>query len=119
MDLLINFYDNSLIYHPNLFFVTIFILSLLVFITGAIKVKQVAGDLKKYIESVRLEKGRKKDTRIYTTQLKSIFVSKMAYSIVALRIIFRRLHQEYKSLEPNIRKKIKKIELDASTNEKR
>lgn len=124
MELLIYFYDNTLIYYPNVFFAVLLFISILGIIAGSIgiiilwrEIRRVIGKIKNDLKQIR----RKKEKRISLVQMTRIFFEKKKISFVCLIrfltisfvhmiiVVFIRINTALGYIESRAEKIIKKI----------
>ncbi len=114
MNLLIDLYDNSLIYHPNIFFPVLFLLSILgliLLIAGAIflnsEFKKIAKEIKVNLKKIKIQKRER--IKIYTPKLTiNIFYSiKFTWNfIVKIHKILRRFQLSVGKIIMKIKKEV-------------
>lgn len=125
MEFLISFYDNALIYYPNVFFTVLFFISILGIISGSIGIiilwggiRRLIGKIKNDLKQIR----RKEEKRISLVQMTRIFFEKKKISFVCLIkfltisfahmviVAFIRINAALGYIESQAKKIIKKIE---------
>ena len=124
MEILISFYDNALIYYPNVFFAVLFFISILVIILVCIGIivlwkkigrviEEIKNDLKqikrKEIKKISLAQmtrvffERKKISFFYTVRISTVFL------IRVVRVTFIRVNTILGYIESQAERIIKKI----------
>lgn len=98
MELLISFYDNSLIYYPNVFFAVLFFISILGIIAISIgiiilwrELKKATGEIKSHLKRIKRMKGNEKKKISFTHMIRVFFERKrisLVYIISVLTIFF-------------------------------
>lgn len=99
MKILISFYDNVLIYYPNLFFAVLFFVSILGIVLFAIGIVVFERAVEKFIKTIRNRLNQKK-----------IKERKKFFSVRMARVVFIRINTSLGYIESQIEKIIKKIE---------
>ena len=124
MEFLISFYDNALIYYPNVFFAVLFFISILVIILVCIgiivlwkKIRRVVEEIKNDLKQI----GRKEKKRISFARMASVFFERkkifFVYIVRALivflanmtRIAFIRINTALEYIETRTERIIEKI----------
>ena len=124
MEILISFYDNALIYYPNVFFAVLFFISILVIILVCIGIivlwekigrviEEIKNDLKQikikernrisFVPMLRVFFERKKISSFYTVRVSTVFL------IRVVRVTFIRVNTTLGYIESQTEKIIKKI----------
>jgi hypothetical protein len=106
MELLISFYDNALIYYPNIFFAALFFVSFLGIIVLWRKVKRIIEEIKSNLKQIKKEKSKK----MHIGQIIRIFIAgnRILFLQVAIAI-YVRTNKAFVHVESQVEKIIKKI----------
>lgn len=115
MELLISFYDNALIYYPNVFFPVLFSLSILgiIFVsTGIIvlckKIRRVAEEIKINLHNKKKKVPSVSITRIFLKR-KKIFFAYIIFFVYIAKVFFTRINTLLARFELQIKKIVKKV----------
>lgn len=127
MDALISFYDNVLIYYPNVFFVALFFISILGIILVSIaiialwkKIRKIIGEIKSNLEQIKRIKIKERKgislvpmARVFFEKNKISFahiIRLLTISFVQMvRVFFIRINKALGYIESQIEIVIKKI----------
>lgn len=115
MELLISFYDNTLIYYPNVFFPVLFSLSILGIIIVSIEIIFLGKKIRRVTEEIKrnLNNKKKKVSSISITKAllkrKKIFLIYFIFFIHVIKVFFIRTNTVLGYIELQAERIIKKI----------
>lgn len=120
MALLISFYDNALIYYPNIFFVALFFISILGIILVSIgiivlgkKIRRVIEEIKRNLSETSISKESNIKQRKRKEEKKISFVSIIRFSTISLaymiKVIFFKINTALGYIELQTERIVKKI----------
>jgi len=128
MELLISFYDNALIYYPNVFFAALFLFGILITILTIKGIIYLSREIKKIVSSIKNDINKISVSQIRIKKLKidknlslaniiiirKLLIKKLVKSfkdvLKIIKIIFIRINTGFEYLQLKIEKIFKKIE---------
>lgn len=124
MELLISFYDNALIYNPNLFFIVLFSLSILGIVFVSIGIIVLGKKIRRFTEEIKrnLNSKKKKVSPISVTKAllkrKKIFLIYFIFFIHIIKVFLIQINTLLVWLELRIKKIVKKVGKEILTEDK-
>lgn len=116
MNLLIDLYDNALIYYPNAFFLIVFIVSILglIFLIKSIiilngKIKKVIKEVNYELRQIKIKKIKSRKIRIIKFSPTKTIFNFLKFVVKIVKIILAFVNIFFKYLEQQILKLVRKI----------